>query len=166
LSSFPTLAFRLGEDSISRFESAAPRRLAEAIHLLEGGKTLAAIYLFGYVAEMCMKAARYRLLGFQTSDEITTGMRRMIAGEDAGLPLNNFPHDLEDEAVRLIYIRKKYAVGFGSQMRADIQYHAIKLNSQWRPALRYRSTVPLPVEISSVRESAVWFEENYPKLWS
>lgn len=53
-------ARRTGDDTVSILERAADQRSAEADVLRTAGHGLAAIYLYGYSAEMRVKAAYFR----------------------------------------------------------------------------------------------------------
>jgi hypothetical protein len=68
------LVNRLKRDSISQFRSAAHLRNREASHLADSGHGAAAIYLWGYAAEMVLKAGWFQLIGFPKD--------RLIARED------------------------------------------------------------------------------------
>lgn len=70
---------RYGEDRIQAFESAAGKRLEEAEFLSTNGFNHAAVYLFGYVTELLLKAACFRYGGLGHSDPITKERREDIA---------------------------------------------------------------------------------------
>ena len=62
MTAFPSLARRLGADTVSKLEAAAARRFSDAEYLLVPGAHVGAVYLFGYVAEAILQAAHWRLL--------------------------------------------------------------------------------------------------------
>ena len=64
-----TLVDQLGPDTIVRFERSAPLRIEEGDFLAEK-YPLIAIYLYGYAAEMILKAAYFKNLKFGSIDEI------------------------------------------------------------------------------------------------
>src|SRR5437660_8473472 len=57
--------------SVLAFRAAAGARHREAIRLAVSGHRLGAIYLYGYVAEMLLKAAYFRLRGWGPHTPIT-----------------------------------------------------------------------------------------------
>ena len=60
----PLIARVTADHSIREFRNAAWRRYQEARRLAINGDRLAAIYLWGYAAEMLLKAAYFRLVGW------------------------------------------------------------------------------------------------------
>src|SRR6266542_2523497 len=64
-----TLKTRTGRDTIRKLEAAATRRYAEASRLTTH-EPLGALYLFGYVVEIRLKAAYYRLAGLGATDDL------------------------------------------------------------------------------------------------
>jgi hypothetical protein len=55
---------KIGLDSVSRLQRAAERRCAEADWLAEGRHHLAALYFYGYVAEIVLGTAYFKMLGY------------------------------------------------------------------------------------------------------
>jgi hypothetical protein len=62
---------RLQPDSIAGFRAAARQRSLDAIALQAAGRRTAAVYLWGYVAEMILKAAFFEVSGFAEDQPIT-----------------------------------------------------------------------------------------------
>ncbi len=60
----------IGPDTVSRLARAAERRCAEADWLVEGKHYLAALYFYGYVAEIVLGNAYFRMLGYSAKDPI------------------------------------------------------------------------------------------------
>ncbi len=87
-----------GADTISEFLSAAQQRFDEADALVGAGFHGGAIYLYGYVAEMVLKAACYRLWGLGPNDPLE-GMRPIMEAWIAEYALNKTRkvrvHDLD-----------------------------------------------------------------------
>ena len=61
---------KIGPDTVSRLERAAERRCAEADWLAEGKHHLAALYFYGYVAEIVLGLAYFRMIGYNAKDPI------------------------------------------------------------------------------------------------
>ncbi len=162
----PRLAKRLGLDTISKLESAATWRLSDAIVLQEKGRLVGAVYLFGYVAEARLQAACLRLLGLRPHTLVTEDMRRRIVAEAIQLRfMGRSPHNIAGWAKYLIYWRRRRTTGFSRDLRDEINQRAESVYGYWRPALRYRTVVPAPLELQAVRTGAEWFEHNYNLLW-
>src|SRR5687768_15379452 len=68
----------LGTETIAGYLDAASERYAEASRLLNGGHTGGALYLFGYVAELVLKAASYSHFGLGPTDVIEDTCRRDV----------------------------------------------------------------------------------------
>lgn len=68
----------LPPDTITAFLTAAPERFAEGTRLLDAGCRGGAVYLFGYVGEMVIKAVAFRHYGYAPSDEIAKPDREAI----------------------------------------------------------------------------------------
>lgn len=65
------LVERFTDDSVAQFRAAAHVRNEDAWRLATSGRGAAAIYLWGYVAEMTVKAAWFDLIGFPESKAIS-----------------------------------------------------------------------------------------------
>src|SRR5437762_2055249 len=91
-----TLAGRFQSDRIRAFLGAAERRFAEAELLGDHGHNLIAIYLYGYVVEMLIKAGCYQFVGKGLVEEIDEDDRRRViasANKNYGCDIKG-PHDL------------------------------------------------------------------------
>jgi hypothetical protein len=55
---------RCNPDSIAEFRRAAKQRYFDGLELATNNRRTAAIYLWGYTAEMLLKAAYFELIGF------------------------------------------------------------------------------------------------------
>jgi hypothetical protein len=58
---------KLGQDTIAKLERAAETRFAEAEWLAAGKYHLGSIYLFGYVAEIVLGTAYFRILRYKAT---------------------------------------------------------------------------------------------------
>ena len=79
MSDFTPLAQRLSPDTAAKLERAAAHRFDTAEILRARGRRLAAVYMYGYCAEMCLAAAYFRSAGFSAVATIDrdTRQRRM-----------------------------------------------------------------------------------------
>ena len=64
------LRHRLADDSVSEFRAAATVRYEDARILASNNRRMAAIYMYGYCAEMILKAAYFRIDGFSPKQPI------------------------------------------------------------------------------------------------
>ncbi len=62
---------RCQPDCIREFRLAARQRFDDALVLAASGRRTGAIYLWGYTAEMTLKAAYFSLIGMAETDTIT-----------------------------------------------------------------------------------------------
>ena len=76
------LVERAGEDTLGKLEAAALSRIREAEALYTAGQRLGAVYLYGYVIEISLKAAYYRVIGLIPATLIQKKLHRRPA-EDA-----------------------------------------------------------------------------------
>ncbi len=65
-----TFGERLSPDTIVKLERAAQHRFRTAEILAGQGRPLAALYMYGYSAEICLSAAYYRSAGFSPNATI------------------------------------------------------------------------------------------------
>lgn len=148
------------DDSIDQFRGAAGFRNAEAWLLAGSGHGGAAVYLWGYVVEMTIKAAWFALLGYGDDQSIGLGDLRRAKEKALSYKIvwpGNF-HDLNCWAQLLIrhrtFLKRPYTVyHFDRALLA----HSQRVYNRWREWLRYKKNVPYPFEVQSVAESAGWF---------
>ncbi len=156
----------IGEHTISRLERAAEKRFEEADFLVEGKHGLTAVYLFGYVAEIVLGAAFFRLRGYGKTDEITQSVLRKAINE--AMHLSRMPdksHPIDGWAARLIEERKSdFPPPFAPKLEELIQRNADVIGENWGPKLRYRTLKVTEKQVRTVRSAAGWFLRNYPKL--
>jgi hypothetical protein len=65
-----TILGQIQDDTVSRLQRAAALRRIEADCLFERNHLLAALYLYGYVAEITLGVAYFRMRGWATNDPI------------------------------------------------------------------------------------------------
>src|SRR3954471_35739 len=68
------LLTRCRPDSVREFRVSARHRYNDGLTAAAGGRGLAAIYLWGYCAEMTLKAAYFSLLGVGEATHLQTGL--------------------------------------------------------------------------------------------
>ena len=159
---------RIGSDTIGRIERAAPRRLAEAIHLADRGHHLAAIYLCGYAAEMTIGAAYFKLLEYASNYAISEEDRRTAINKAKGPhyrqlseklhPLDGWPRLLVEEKRALA--PPGYTDSFGQAVIARVD----SIACHWCTKLRYRDFEAAESQSREVIEATRWLVENYPNM--
>ena len=133
---------------------------------LTGKYPLTAVYLFGYSAEMVLKAAYFRNLRFGVIDEIDGDTRNRAMAHARGNNLMTWePHDIPGWARLLIWEKQTlhppaYRSDFGNQILGQ----ATTIYENWRPLMRYRHTSPPAQIVVRVRRAAGWMVENYSRM--
>ncbi len=127
---------------------------------------LIAIYLYGYAAEMILKAAYFKNLQFGSIDEIDreTRNRAMALAQMNGFMARD-PHDIPGWARLLVWDKQTlhtpaYDAGFSRKFVAK----AITIYENWRPQMRYRNTTPHFSKVATVRSEAKWLISNYIRM--
>ncbi len=162
------LPLRCLPDSIREFLHAARQRVQDAHTLIATGRRTAAIYLWGYTAEMLLKAAYFRCIGHLLDQAITPADLRLARVSGIGLGIvwpGNF-HHLENWAQLLVLTRATIPgwayplVGFGNQVVA----RARQVHRLWNETLRYHKNVAYPHEVEQVQAASEWFVLHFPHL--
>jgi hypothetical protein len=164
-----SLPARWQPESIREFRAAALRRYEEGISLALAGREYrtGAIYLWGYAAEMTLKAAYFRLLGLAETAVIGWGANILPAinrGRNVlGVvwPVPGQGHNVRAWADLLIAERAAmlgaaYAPVFGLQVQECGQ----NIGSLWSETLRYHKNVAYLYELRRVREAVEWLLVN------
>jgi hypothetical protein len=161
------IAAQLGDGSIQTLDAAAPWRLADALRLHEAGRRGGALYLYGYVGEMRLCAACFRLYGYGVREPIDRDKRKALEKDARRLSLmSSQPHDIAGWARYLVHLRRLRSTGYARGLRGRIIEQAEALYEQWRPELRYHALVPSATQLAVVRSAAEWLDQNYPRLWN
>lgn len=142
-------------------EWAAEERFYDGLDLATGreGRRMGAIYLFGYVAEMLLKAASAREGGLGETDNIVENwlcQARKHAQWTKGANL----HDLVSWLTLLLHQRKARGVPLDSAFAGNLQKHILTLASHWQETLRYKYTGAEEAELDEVFQSVDWLVAN------
>lgn len=162
------LANRLGDDTIAQFRAAARMRHEDARQLANSGRATAAVYLWGYAAEMTLKAAWFSLLGTPNNDPILRKdlyAARDMAKRTYGISWTGGLHDLLHWAELLVQHRivlgRRYS---DSRFEMEVVSRSRQIYERWRETLRYTTNRPYPAELRVVSESARWLLSNALRL--
>ncbi|MGH7169959.1 MAG: hypothetical protein ACRELG_06760 [Gemmataceae bacterium] len=164
----PPGATLYGSDTIAEFERAAQQRFDEGVSLASAGFHGGAIYLHGYVAEMLLKAAAYKLLGLGSSDPVEEKrpiVEEWIAEYVLAAKKKPRPHDLDAWARWLSYFRTDIlGTPYPLSFDLDLGSHKDVIERIWMPSMRYHQLSPSVMEAAEVQAAALWFLTQYPNL--
>jgi hypothetical protein len=161
---------RLNQDCIREFRSAARQRFDDAMTMAGQGRRTGAVYLWGYVAEMVLKAAYFSLIGVPETQALSwqTDLRPAIhRGRGLGIawPRHGEGHNVRAWAELLVAVRAlSPATAFAMPFALAVQRRGQRIEQLWRETLRYRKNFAYPFEMRDVREAAEWFLVNSPTL--
>jgi hypothetical protein len=167
-------AERLAPDTVASLERASVSRYKTAeILRLQSGHSLAAIYFYGFSAEMSLSAAYFRSAGFNRLTHIGRDLRnrRMAQARQLrdveGRPLmNSDPHPIVGWARCLAWQRAipGELEPPDSQRLTEVIRKSHTVYAYWRPELRYK-TRNFPSEaLDEVRGAVRWIIENQSRF--
>ncbi len=160
------LLTRCQPDSIREFRASARQRYDDGLTAAAGGRGLAAIYLWGYSAEMLLKAAYFSVLGvgegtsLQMAVHINPAIQR---GRGLGIawPQGGQGHNVGAWAELLILERaNRPAIAYPMDFGVQVQAHGQRIGQLWNQTLRYHKNKPYSYEVTQVREAAEWLIVN------
>jgi hypothetical protein len=153
-------------ESIREFRASARSRYEEGLSLAVEGYRTGAIYLWGYAAEMTLKAAYFTLMGRPETDVLTWGadINPAIAGGfvlGIAWPQQGKGHNVRAWAELLVLRRATmpgaaYEAAFGRK----VQEHGQNIGQLWNETLRYHKNVAYLHEVRQVRNSVEWLMTN------
>ena len=165
------LVHRLKNDSIREFRAAARIRNEDAWQLALAQRAAAAVYLWGYVAEMILKAAWFDLEGrLRRDDPITFGdLRRAVDlatnAHQVSWPVQGRYHAVSCWAQLLtkhrMVIGKPYP---DPDFASEVERHSCRVYDRWRESMRYKQNRPYPSEVRAVSDSVEWLLSNARRL--
>jgi len=157
---------KIGPDSVSRLARAAERRCAEADWLAEGGHHLAALYFYGYVAEIVLGNAYFKMLGYNANDPILRGdLKRALVPAGSRSLMSDKSHPIDGWALLLIEERARlYPPAYEKRLERKLKDCSLLIRENWSPKLRYRAIEIGADQVTPVRMSAHWLLENSQRL--
>ena len=161
---------RCNPDSIREYRASAQQRYNDALAMAGYGRRTGAIYLWGYTAEMILKAAYFSLIGLPDTRALTWGadLRPAIARGRAmgiGWPPAGEGHNVRAWAELLVVVRALApATAFAAPFALEVQRHGQRIEQLWRETLRYRKNYAYLYEVRQVRESTEWYLIHSPRL--
>ncbi|HEX7380500.1 MAG TPA: hypothetical protein VF278_25525 [Pirellulales bacterium] len=157
---------RCEPDSIGQFRIAARQRFNDGLALATAGQRTGAIYLWGYSAEMMVKAAYFSLIGIAPTATITwSGDLRpaILRGRQMNIlwPNQGEGHNIRAWIDLLISVRAMSAgTQYSPRFGLELQRRGQRLEYLWRESLRYRKNCAYQDEVRQAREATEWILVN------
>jgi len=154
---------RCKPDSVAEFRAAARSRYAEGVDLLNAGRRFGAIYLWGYAAEMVVKAACFSVIGLGETEPLDwkTHLRPAIefGRTKASIiwPFRGDGHNVRAWLELLIYTREQVLnKPFPTAFKEEAQRVGAAVELLWRETLRYHKNVASRREADQMQRAVVW----------
>jgi hypothetical protein len=159
---------RCQPDSIGEFRASARQRYNDGLVLVGSGNRTAAVYLWGYAAEMTLKAAYFSLFGLAEDDVITVAghirpaiNRGRAAPLSIAWPIPGDGHNVRAWAELVVGVRALApATAYGVAFAAQVQACGQRIGQLWRETLRYHKNRAYLYEVRQVREATEWLLVN------
>src|SRR5262249_7489337 len=139
------LLTRCQPDSIREFRASARQRYDDGLAAAAGGRGLAAIYLWGYSAEMLLKAAYFSVLGLGEGTSLQMAIHispAILLGRGLGIawPPGGQGHNVRAWAELLILERATHpnpAMAYPANFGVQVQANGQRISQLWNETLRY-----------------------------
>ncbi len=152
-------------ETIRELELAAEQRYDEAQELWRSNRNGAAIYLFGYVAEMILKCSYLRFSGERATSPVTLAPARAVARRlRVDVPYEAY-HSLRFWALLLREARRSRGRALPPDIDSRLVQRSRRLYQNWWVVMRYHQDRAAPLEVKTVFEDVTWLRDNYPALW-
>lgn len=162
-----SLIDKIEDQTLSQIEKAATQRFAEAVWLVEGHHRLAAVYFFGYVVEIVLCAAYFKMIDFGQNELITTTKLNLpLKTAKAKSKMDKGKaHPIDGWADLLIEGRDSlHPPPFDEKLVLLIRERVSAIVDLWRPTLRYQSFDVSEEQVNEARHAADWFLKNSSRL--
>lgn len=160
------------EVTLAEYEAAWEDRFQDAIVLVKGGRRLAAIYLLGYVAEIVLKYAFYRLLGYKPEDLIRLGSGgraddpRGVAHGVLGIPqLRRGLHNPDLWARMIVQLRRQLDLPRAPDLVDGLLNKAEQIDSNWKVSLRYNRECSTLADFRALWKAVAWVKTHADQFW-
>ena len=161
---------RCQPDSIREFRASAAQRYSDGLALVAAAHRTAAIYLWGYAAEMTLKAAYFTMLGIAEDHTITVpGHIQPAINRGRGAPFNiawtGAGHNVRAWAELLVGVRAQDpSTAYDGPFAEQVQGCGQRVYQLWRETLRYHKNYAYLHEVRQVREATQWLLVNSENL--
>ncbi len=154
---------RWGPDCIREYRAAARQRFDDALELAIQGRRTGAIYLWGYSAEMLLKAAYFSLRGMAETAPITIradinpAIQHGRTTHSIAWSSHGSGHDVRSWAELLVLERVAMpGRAYPADIARQVQVCGQRIGLLWSETLRYRKNIAYEYELRQVREAAEW----------
>jgi hypothetical protein len=149
------------------FVLAAEERFFDAQELFAKGRTTGALYLAGFVAEMLLKHACFRLRGAAVTDPVDRMFGPAMAWARRRMPRikHEGKHSLWFWAMYVRRMRRELGRHFSEDFDQDLLRRARNLRRSWSVDLRYCEVVAPSVEVKQALVDVAWIRSNSSALW-
>jgi hypothetical protein len=153
------LPARWRPECIREFRASARQRFDDGMALAAAGRRTGAIYMWGYCAEMLLKAAYFSLKGFSDNAPITwkADIAPAIHWAKTFHKIawkGNSGHDVIGWAELLV--AERAATAPPHPLGREVQAYGQRIGRTWSESLRYHKNVAYGYEVTQVREAAEW----------
>jgi hypothetical protein len=161
-----SLLARCQPDCIREFRLSAKQRYNDGLALAAAGRRTGAIYVWGYVAEMILKAAYFSLTGLPDSSPITWTFNlkpAIMRGQvvfGIAWPNQGAGHNVRAWAELLVAEHALSAVPYALAFGLEVQRRGQRIGQLWRETLRYHKNFAYFHEVRQVREAVEWLLVN------
>ena len=156
--------------SVAEFRAAALQRYADAEILYQHDHRTVALYLYGYTAEMLLKASWFAAFGFGPDDRIglpdIQAAIKLAPSLGVLWPTPVSAHNIAAWGQSLFRLRSAIAgAGYHDPaIGAGVIDHSARVYELWRETLRYHRNVAYPYEVKAVRRAVEWLVANSLRL--
>ncbi len=166
------LPVRFATECIREFDLAATERYRDAAALSLGERRAGAVYLYGYVVEMLLKAAYFRALRYADTAPISLTDLRTAAGDNPGSTARTLGlagtrnlHDIGAWAELLVAFRTTRGpvypdVGFGALLLNRVTV----VRQRWAETIRYHKNTAYQHELERVEYACRWVVDHRYEL--
>ncbi len=155
-------------ETLQETELAAEQRLREGEALWRAGRFGAAVYLFGYAAEMLLKNAYFRYRGSPSTMAISFGLLGTAKAHAMALGVAADPetyHSLRFWAALLRAERARTNRPMPGGLDQPFVQRSRRLYQNWWIAMRYRADRVSAREVQIAFDDVTWLHDNYRSLW-
>lgn len=157
-------------DTWAEMERAGEVRFWEAFALATGSEPMrtGAIYLLGYVAELIIKCAYFRLRGVAALADV--GPELKFAPRRAGTIHGGFTwkgnlHSIQNWASLLIIERRERGKPLPAPTHVSFLTEVSAIVAEWSEILRYKDAAATDNEFHNMFQSVDWLRMNCRQLW-
>jgi len=150
-------------ERLSDFLLAADDRFADAEELLAQQRSDASVYLFGYAAEMWLKATCLRLRGLGPTAPAKAGLttlKHWMKSAAPAVPFTDY-HDLAFYAQAVPTLRSSIGRPLSAVQAAELQARVVNgLYAEWVVDMRYHRVGLTPTEAWTALADTWWVKMN------